>query len=91
MELGNGSLPINITGVAVDAGGGGGLRMASAEMTVDAWGGGATQAGAWGGPMPLPPQGIPASNLELRVMVDLSLVEVGGEDEGFGDLFLATY
>lgn len=48
----------------------------AADMWVDTSRvGGATQAGLWGGPVPLPPAGLPASDLQLRVFVDHSLVE----------------
>lgn len=40
--------------------------------------GGATQGRRWGGPVPLPEGGLPAINLQLRVFVDRSLIEVYG-------------
>ncbi len=59
--------------------GAGGLRVADVEMLVDTThAGGATQAAKWGGPVPLPRDGLPASRLQVRVFVDRSVIEVFG-------------
>jgi hypothetical protein len=75
---GNLSLPITINGTGKPDGAGS-WQVESAEMWVDTFNAGpASQGAIWGGPVPLPPGGVPATDVELRVSVDRSLVEVYG-------------
>lgn len=77
VELGGGArATATLNGTAADASGGG-RAVTSADLWVDTRAaGGATQGALWGGPLALPPGGVPAAGLELRVLVDHSLLEV---------------
>ncbi|KAI3424966.1 hypothetical protein D9Q98_008347 [Chlorella vulgaris] len=79
VEMGaNSSLAISFNGTCVDDSSAG-PRLAGVEMWVDTRRvGGATQGNVWGGPVTLPAEGLSASNMQLRVLVDHSLVEVFG-------------
>lgn len=81
---GGGVVSLTLTGSASPSKGGGedddsALTVQAVDMWVDTTrAGGATQGRRWGGPVLLPPGGLPAQGLQLRAFADRSLLEVYG-------------